>query len=254
MFENLNPFAGVSWSNPTGNAGNQLRDAFMTGKGTPWGAGGEKGYTPPMNAFTPLEHNLFGSSGGNDTFTRAMFTGEYTPWGPSEKKGLSGTAPLNLSTLFPGAKDWQQSVDRGLFSEAPGDFKPETAKAFNPDEYTASDYADTNKAGQEEIARNLARQQNDIQASQQRGGTLKSAQTGFGLADALSGAAQGRQNLASQIGQMQYGDKLGQYNNYLGGVNSRNQAGYNDYSNRMNRYNQDKQALGQTLGAALAFI
>lgn len=255
MFGNLNPFQGVSWNKPFGDAGQGLWDAATTGKGTPWGAGNQKGYSGhPVTPFSPLESNINIASGGTDAFIKGMSTGEYTPWGPTGKRGFSGTAPGNLLNLFPGAMEFQQSFDRGLFDEAPQEFKAEEAKGFNPDEYAASDYADVTRAGQEEVARNLSRRQNDILGAQQKAGGIGSAQTGFNLADALSGAAQGRQNVASRVGQLQYGDKLGQYQNYLGGVNARNQAGYNKYASAANQYGQDKETLGKAVGALGLFL
>jgi hypothetical protein len=256
MFDNLNPFSGVSWSNPLGNAGNNLKDALFTGKGTPWGPGNQKGYDMPTGPMDILGNAANIGSGDNANFGKALFEGDNTPWASTGKKNLTGLSPFAgiERSLFPGGYDFAQGAQAALFDEEPAKPVAEQAKDFNPDEYAASDYADVTRAGQEEVARNLSRQQNDILAGQQRSGGVGSSQTGLGLSDALSGASQGRQNVAARVGQMQYGDKLGQYNNYLGGVNQRNQGAYDKYAGAMGKYNSNRDALGKSLGAALAFI
>ena len=197
----------------------------------PWGSGPGSGI-----GNTPLSFNggsvLNGFGNPLNGITPNSFTkGTGTPWGPGGSSWTNGQGT-----------PWAAEPSAPSYQQAP---------AFNESNYNTPDYSAVTQAGQQQIASNLAAQNGNILASQQGQGSLNSGSTGQGLAQALQGGQQAQSNLAGQVGQMQYGNALQQYQDQINQINSQNQNSYNNYANQMNNYDSNKKGW-ESLGGSAA--
>lgn len=193
----------------------------------------------------PFGNGTLGAA--NQGFMGALTQGSGTPWGaPGDTGTFTNAAPMNFGGVaLPGATNYLNSIGSGLTMSQP---TAPTPGKFDPSNYKTSDYANTLQQGKQQIAEGLAQNNANTLAGQQAQGALQSGSTGLGLQQALSGAQNQNQNLASNIGQMKYSDA---YNQYLGQQN----AALNNYNQQMQKYGAGQQAIGQLGGAALgAFV
>jgi hypothetical protein len=183
-----------------------------------------------------------------------LFTGKGTPWGAPDQKGFGALQdPVSRAITPQDGQYGAQALGRGALGSAgmiPDPAKPDmaTPKAFNPNDYAASDYGDFTRAGQDQINTNAAQNKMSLQAALAQGGGINSASFGAGLANIQQGAANQGQGLAGQVGQMQYGDKMNQYQNYRNTIDQQNKYSMDKYNNQVALNQNDKNAFGQALG------
>ncbi len=200
----------------------------------PWGPGGIENTTIPTGGAP------FGGTGNPlaGTSLSSLWAGGGTPW-------QAGGSSFSTGKGTP----WAAEPSAPSYQQVP---------AFNESNYTTPNYSAVTQAGQQQIAANLAAQNGNILAQQQSQGSLNSGSTGQGLAQALQGGQQAQSNLAGQVGQMQMGNALQQYQDQVNQINAQNQNAYNSYATSMQNYNQNKQGYeglgGTAVGLAAALM
>lgn len=204
------------------------QSAWNSGAGTPWGAPGSKG-----------------------ALWDALSSGKGTPWGAEGEKGMTAFQEPYLQSMTgelerspSGAGDYYRGTASGI-NDMFGLGAPVNEPSYeklpdNPANYSAPDFSDYKRAGNDAINVQTARNRNTLAAGLQKGGSLRSGDYGAGLGEIDYGASSQRGGLANAIAQMQRENQYSQLNADRDATRERNRNSRSNYQDRLDTRNSNR--------------